>query len=109
MRKLFLVPILALLLVGCASQSIEQELNTGAQIHAAATRSVRTALDGHLISSKDAEAYQAIAVNSSAILDSAKDLKDSDPSTAEGKVKLANDILAELQAYLVKIIQEKQP
>lgn len=108
MRKLLLVPILVLLLAGCATQSIEAQLNTGARIHAAATRSVAGALEAHVISSKDAEAYQAIAVNSSAILDSAKAIKDSDPSTAEGKVKLANDILAELQQFLVKQL-EKQP
>lgn len=107
MRKLLLIPLIALLLVGCATQDIEQQLNTGAQIHAAATRSVAGALDAQVITSKDAETYQAIAVNSSAILDSAKDLKDSDPSTAEGKIKLANDILAELQQFLVKQLEKK--
>ena len=61
MRKLLLVPILALLLIGCATQSIEQQLNTGAQIHAAATRSVAGALDAHVITSKDAVSCSTIS------------------------------------------------
>lgn len=107
MFKFIIAALAALLLAGCAT-NIDQKLATGARIHAAATRSVTGALDAHLISSKEAEAYNALAVNSSEILDSARDLKDIDPETAEGKVQLANGILKELQDFLVKQL-EKQP
>jgi len=96
-----------LILAGCA-HNIDRELATGARIHAAATRSVTGALDAHIISSEDAEAYNALAISSSEILDSARDLKDIDPTTAAGKVQLANGILKELQEFLVKQL-EKQP
>lgn len=105
MRKFLAIPLIALLLVGCAT--FDQRLNTTVQIHTATTRSVTSALDSHLITSKDAEAYERIASSSSAILDSARDLKDSDPTTADGKLKLANDILTELRDFLLS--QEKQP
>lgn len=105
--NLVVLPLL-FLLTACAVGSIDQQLATGARIHAAATRSVTGALDAHIISSKDAESYNDLAVNSSEILDSARDLKDIDPKTAEGKVQLANGILKELQEFLVKQL-EKQP
>jgi hypothetical protein len=88
-----------LILAGCAT--FDARLNTAAQIHAATTRSVTNALDAHVISSKDAEAYQEIAVNSSYILDSARALKDTDLNGAEAKLDLANKILIELQKYLL--------
>lgn len=107
MRKFAIIPLL-FLLTACATGGIDQQLTTGARIHAAATRSVAGALDAHVITSKDAEAYGAIATTSSEILDSARDLKDIDPKTAEGKVQLANGFLKELQDFLVKQL-EKQP
>lgn len=107
MRKILFAVAAAFALSGCAT-NIDQQLSTGAQIHAAATRSVAGAVDAHIVSSKDAEAYQEIAVNASEILDSARDLKDIDPKTAEGKIQLANGILRELQDFLIKQL-EKQP
>jgi hypothetical protein len=106
-HKLAIVPLL-FLLTACAVGSIDQQLATGARIHAAATRSAASALDAHVITSRDAEAYRAIATTSSEILNSARDLKDIDPKTAEGKVQLANGFLRELQEFLVKQL-EKQP
>lgn len=99
MRKLLFIPIL-LLLTACAS--FDARLKTAADIHAATTRSVTTALDSHLISSTEAEAYQEIAVNSSYILDSARALKDTDVQSAEAKLDLANKILIELHKYLLE-------
>jgi hypothetical protein len=104
MKKLFLV---LLLLAGCASQPIETQLNTGAQVLAGANRSVASALDAHMITSNDATHYQGIALHANAILNSARDLKDSDPTTAEGKIKLVNDIIRELQDYLVSLLEKK--
>lgn len=101
----YLVAMLAVL-AGCAN--FDTKLNTAAQIHAGATRSVATSLDAQLISSKDAEAFQVIAVKSSEILDSARELKDSDPKTAEGKLNLASAILTELNNYLLNM-QRKGP
>jgi uncharacterized lipoprotein YajG len=89
-----------LILAGCAS--FDARLKTAADIHAATTRSVTSALDAHVISSRDAEAYQEIAVNSSYILDSARVLKDTDVKSAEAKLDLANKILLELHKYLLK-------
>lgn len=100
MIKIF-VTFMVLALCGCAN--FDARLNTAAQIHAATTRSVSQSLDAHMISSKDAEAYQAIAVNSSHILDSARELKDTDPTTAEGKLNLASQILGELNKYLTTL------
>lgn len=96
-----------LVLAGCAN--FDTKLNTAARIHAAATRSVASSLDAHLITSKDAEAYQGIAVQSSHILDSAKELKDTDPKTAEEKLNLANSILAQLNAFLVRLQAKGTP
>jgi len=99
MRKLLFIPIL-LILTACAS--FDAKLKTAADIHAATTRSVTSALDAHLISSTDAEAYQEIAVNSSYILDSARALKDTDVQSAEAKLDLANTLLIELHKYLLE-------
>lgn len=98
-RKLLLFPLL-LILTACAS--FDARLKTAADIHAATTRSVTHALDAQLISSKDAEAYQEIAVNSSYLLDSARALKDSDMQSAQAKLELANRILVELHRYLLE-------
>jgi hypothetical protein len=98
-RKLLFIPIL-LILTACAS--FDARLKTAADIHAATTRSVTSALDAQLISSTDAEAYQEIAVNSSYILDSARALKDTDVQSAEAKLDLANKLLIELHKYLLE-------
>lgn len=100
MRKLIVVAFAAIVLAGCAS--FDAKLNTTTKIHAATTRSVTNALDAEIISSKDAEAYQEIAVNSSYILDSARALKDTNIQSAEAKLNLANKILVELQNYLLE-------
>lgn len=99
MRKL-IIAALAIVVAGCAS--FDARLKTAADIHATTTRSVANALDAHLISSQDAEAYQEIAVRSSYILDSALALKDTDIQSAEAKLDLANRILLELHKYLLK-------
>jgi hypothetical protein len=91
---------LLLVLAGCAT--FDARLKTAADIHAATTRSVTNALDAHVISSQDAEAYQEIAIRSSYILDSARTLKDTDLGSAEAKLDLANKILLELHKYLLK-------
>jgi hypothetical protein len=98
-RKLLFIPIL-LILTACAS--FDARLKTAADIHAATTRSVTSALDAQLISSTDAEAYQEIAANSSYILDSARALKDTDVQSAEDKLDLANKLLIELHKYLLE-------
>lgn len=84
-----------------ACSSFDAKLATAADIHAATTRSVTSALDASVITSNDAEAYQDIAVNSSYILDSARALKDTDIATAEAKLSLANSILVELHKFLL--------
>lgn len=98
---LMLLAILgAILASGCAS--FDARLKTAADIHTVTTSSVTHALDAHIITSRDAEAFQEIAVNSSYILDSALALKDTDIESAEAKLDLANKILVELHKYLLE-------
>lgn len=84
------------------SLSFEQRLKITIDTHTAVTRTVTAALNAQLISSKDAEAYNKIAVGAREVIDAAVVLKDSDVSSAEGQLHLANDILIELQQYLTK-------
>jgi uncharacterized lipoprotein YajG len=88
------------LLAGCAS--FDRRLDTAYQVHTATTRTVTNALDARLIPSDDAIAFQEIAVNSRLVLDSARAVKDTDAASAEGKLQLANDILLQLQRYLIE-------
>lgn len=88
------------LLAGCAN--FDARLKTAYDVHTATTQSVASALDAQVITSTDAEAFQDIALNSRLVLDSARALKDSDIDSAEGKLKLANDILLEIHTYLLK-------
>lgn len=97
--KLAIVPLL-LILSACAT--FDQRLNTAYQVHTATTRSVTSALNASLISSDDALAFREIAVNSRLVLDSARAVKDTDVESAEGKLQLANDILLQLQRYLIE-------
>lgn len=112
-RPLMLAVLLAFALpalvmqTGCAttqgqSLSFEQRLKITIDTHTAVTRTVTAALNAQLISSKDAEAYNKLAVGAREVIDGAVVLKDSDVSSAEGQLQLANDILVELQQYLTK-------
>lgn len=101
------IPALLALAVLCGCASFDARLKTAYDVHTATTQSVTTALDARVISSEDAIAFQEIAVNSRLVLDSARALKDSDIDSAEGKLKLANDILLEIQAYLRKKEQQQ--
>src|SRR5687768_5687967 len=100
LRVALLVAVALVLTVGCASQPIEQQLTVAAAIHAGTTRSVTAALDAEIITSNDAGKYYELAVTASEILNSARDLKDSDPTTAQGKIELVNGVLKELEAFL---------
>lgn len=105
-KAVFLTVVLALV-TACANQPIEQQLTVAATVHASTTRAVTAALDAEAITSRDAGRYFELATNASEILNSARDLKDSDPSTAEGKVKLVDGILKELQDFLLQELKEK--
>lgn len=97
----FIPALLALaVLAGCAS--FDARLKTAYDVHTATTQSVTAALDAQLITSDDALAFREIAVNSRLVLDSARAVKDTDIESAEGKLKLAEQILIELQSYLRK-------
>lgn len=88
---------------GCTttqSMSFDQRLKLTIDTHTAVTRTVTSALDARLISSKDAEAYNKLAVGAREVIDAAVSVKDSDISTAEGQLQLANELLIELQKYL---------
>lgn len=99
------VPIAAYL-PGCTSipvqqMSIDQRIKAAYDTHTLVTQTVDTALNTHLISSRDAEQYLVLAGNARSVLDSAWALRTSDISTAEGQLQLANDILIELQKFLI--------
>jgi hypothetical protein len=94
----FIPALLLVLLAGCAN--FDARLKTAYDVHTATTQSVSTALDARLISSNDAIAFREIAVNSRLVLDSARAVKDTDADSAEDKLRLANEILLQLQAYL---------
>lgn len=95
----------ALMLAGCAS--FDARLKTAYDIHTATTHSVTTALDARLIPSDDAIAFREIAVNSRLVLDSARAVKDTDAESAEGKLRLAEQILVQLQVYLQRQESER--
>lgn len=81
--------------------SFDQRWKLANDSHTLATRTVRSALDARLISSRDAKAYLGLAENAKLVLDGAWDLRAADISTAEGQLQLANDILIKLQQFLI--------
>lgn len=98
-------PVLMLTQSGCTTvqaMSFDQQLKFTIDTHTAVTRSVTSALNARLISSKDAETYHKLAVSAREVIDAAVSLKDSDISTAEGQLQLANELLIELQKYLIE-------
>lgn len=96
--------LLLVLLTACATlgyeapQSLPDRIayvTTGAD---AVVVSTTNALNAHVISSSDAQFVSTTGKQISVLLNAAS--TDSDPKSAEGRLKLAESILRQLQAYL---------
>lgn len=107
MRKLSLVPILVLLLAGCAqlglapASSLTDRIAYAYGTHTAVLQSTTVALENGEISVEDAQRVLKVADQARDALDASRLALDvGDTSTAEGRLQLAVAILSELQAYL---------
>ena len=103
--SLFL-PLFLLTLGACASlgiapaESLDQKIAYAKGIDTSVLTASTASLRAGEISSDDHEHVIKIADQAKAILDSAQLLAGSDPQAAGDKLKLANTMLVELQAYL---------
>lgn len=79
----------------------DRRLQLAVDTHAEVTRQVTAALDAGQISSKVAMDYLGLAEGSRKVLDEARALQSVDLSSADAQLRLANDLLLRLQAYLV--------
>lgn len=92
---------------GCATAQqiqelpFERRLQLAVDTHAEVTRQVTAALDAQQISSKVAMDYLELAEGSRKVLDEARALQGVDLSSADAQLRLANDLLLRLRAYLI--------
>jgi len=95
---------LLLILAGCATLGFEQPqslpdriayVTSGAD---AVVVSTTNALNAHVISSSDAQFVSTTGKQLSLLVNAAS--TDPDPTSAEGRLKLAESVLRQLQAYL---------
>lgn len=98
---------IVLLLAGCAAlgitqpQTFEQKLAYAYGTHSAVQQGATQALADKTLSSTDAMQVLKLADESRALLDAARAAaKIGDPTTANGKLVLATQILVQLQTYL---------
>lgn len=106
-HKISIVPLLALILVGCASlglapaSSFEERLVYAVSQNAAVRNAAAASLERKEIALEDAQRVLKITDEVRTALDAARIANDAgDPSTAEGRLRLATTILIELQNYL---------
>jgi thioester reductase-like protein len=98
--------LFVLLVVGCAqlgiapAQSFDQKLAYAEQVDTAVLTASTAALRAQQISSADHEHVIALADQAKALIDSAKLLAATDPTSASGKLALATSVLQQLQLYL---------
>lgn len=111
-RMLMLAALLAIAvpvttsIYGCApvtQLSFDQQLQLSIDSTTEMTRAVTSAYDAKLISRKQAAAYLELVKNARTLFDIAIETKDSDIRSAEGQLRLANDILLQLQRYLNEV------
>ena len=100
-KRLYLLPLLLVLLVACATQSLEQKILTANRSVTAVIAGTDGALNAQLISSAQAESVSVIAHQVNPLLDSAKAAADAnDTDNANRTLNLVNTILAGLGAYV---------
>lgn len=107
MRKLYLVPFLALLLIGCASlglapaSTFDERLAYAVSQNAAVRTAAANSLNAGDISVDDAKRVLKITDEVRTALDAARLATNAgDVQTAEGRLQLATALLVELQRYL---------
>lgn len=107
MRKLACLPILLILLAGCAQLGLEPASSLTDRIayaygsHTAVLQATTGALNAGDIKSEDAERVLKVADESRKALDAARLAVDAgDIGSAEGRLQLATALLTELQTYL---------
>lgn len=107
MRKLYLVPLLALLLIGCASlglapaSTFDERLAYAVSQNAAVRTAAANSLNAGDISVDDAKRVLKITDEVRTALDAARLATNvGDVQTAEGRLQLATALLVELQRYL---------
>lgn len=104
MSKVKLAPVLlCLMLAACVAtgtMSFDQQLAGAYQTHTAVLNGAADAVERGTMKPDDAAKILALADQSRALLDSARGLAVTDPTTAEGKLQLAASILTQLQTYL---------
>lgn len=105
-RTSILAAAAAVLVASCATlglatpKGFDQQLAEAYGVHTAVVNATATALTAGAITSADAGQVQVLAVQSRLLLDSAKALEGTDPSTAAGKLALATSVLTQIQTYL---------
>lgn len=99
--------IVATLLVGCASlglespQSLDQRIAYAYGTHTAVVNAAADSLRAGELKVEDANDIMSLAEEARSILDSARiALSENDPTSAEGRLLLATEVLQELQDYL---------
>jgi hypothetical protein len=107
LKLVFLSFLTAFALLGCAglglapAQTFDQKLAYAYGTHTAVLQGAEQSLTGRTISSADAGQVLKLADESRTLLDAARAASQAgDPSTANGKMALATQILVQLQAYL---------
>jgi endonuclease III len=89
------------LLVACKAVPIDTQIHRANQSVTVVLTSTSSALNAHLISSKQAEAVSNVAHQVNPLLDSAKAASDAnDPEQADKTLRLVNSLLAALGAYV---------
>ena len=97
---------IVLLLAGCASMGLEQPKSFSDRLayaegtNTALLEAATSSLDAKTISSKDMEHVIDIHAQAKALLASARLLKGTDITTAEGQLLAATKLLTDLQMYL---------
>lgn len=100
MKRLIALSAL-LLLTACASQSFDAHLLTVNKGVTIVLQSTDSALNAHVISSKQAEAVSAVVHQVNPLLDSAKAANDAnDKANADKTLRLIDTLLAGLKAYV---------
>lgn len=93
-------------ITGCASLGLTPAGSFDARLayaygtHTAVLQAASAAVTAGTISKKDGETVLTLATQSRALLDSARAVENTDPTTAAGRLTLAVNVLTQIQTYL---------
>lgn len=94
------------LITGCASlglapaDSFDARLAYAYGTHTAVLEAASTAVSAGTLSPKDGKTVLSLAAQSRTLLDSARAVENTDPTTAAGRLTLAVNVLTQIQTYL---------